>query len=39
VFPEYRLTPGQELREMRQLRREIDAHLAEPGGTLGNYQW
>jgi hypothetical protein len=39
TYPEYRLTPGQELREMALLRREIDAHLAEPRGTLGNYQW
>jgi len=39
TYPEYRLTPGQELREIRQLRRAIDAHLAKPGGTLGNYQW
>jgi hypothetical protein len=36
---EYRLTPGQEASEINQMRRQIDAHLSTPGGTLGNYQW
>jgi hypothetical protein len=36
---EYRMTPGHEVSEIRQMRRAIDKHLAEPNGTLGNYQW
>ena len=36
---EYRLTPGQERQQMAAMRRELDKHLARPGGTLGNYQW
>ena len=35
----YRLTPGREQEEMAAMRRELDKHLASPGGTLGNYQW
>jgi hypothetical protein len=36
---EYRLTVGQERREIAAMRRTIDRHLSKPGGTLGNYQW
>lgn len=36
---EYRLTPGCERSEIAAMRRAIDRHLAEPNGTLGNYQW
>jgi hypothetical protein len=36
---EYRLTPGRERQQMAAMRRELDKHLAAPGGTLGNYQW
>ena len=36
---EYRLTPGRERAQMAAMRRELDKHLAAPGGTLGNYQW
>jgi len=36
---EYRLTPGRERAEIRQMRRAIDEHLDEPNSTLGNYQW
>jgi hypothetical protein len=36
---EYRLTPGRERAEIAALRRELDRHLAQPGATLGNYQW
>jgi hypothetical protein len=36
---EYRLTSGQERKEMAQMRRSIDRHLSKPGATLGNYQW
>ena len=35
---EYRLTPGHELADIRQMRRQIDRHVAE-GGGLGDYQW
>jgi hypothetical protein len=35
----YALTPGREEAEIRAWRRALDAHLAAPGGTLGNYQW
>jgi len=35
----YRLTPGQEQAQMAAMRRELDKHLAAPGGTLSNYQW
>lgn len=36
---EYRLTAGRERAQMAAMRRELDKHLAAPGGTLGNYQW
>ena len=36
---EYRLTPGCERAEIAAMRRTIDRHLANPGATLGNYQW
>ena len=36
---EYRLTPGRERAQIAAMRRELDKHLARPGGTLGNYQW
>jgi hypothetical protein len=36
---EYRMTLGHEASEIRQMRRAIDKHLAEPNGTIGNYQW
>jgi hypothetical protein len=36
---EYRLTPGREQAQMAAMRRELNKHLAKPGGTLGNYQW
>ncbi len=35
---EYRLTPGQELSEMRRFRSALKRHFA-AGGTVGNYQW
>ena len=35
---EYRLTPGEEKREIAAMRRTLNRHL-ENGGTLGNYQW
>lgn len=35
----YALTPGREEAEIRAWRRALDAHLAQPGATLGNYQW
>lgn len=35
---EYRLTPGSEQTEIRQMRRAIDYHLT-TSGTLRNYQW
>jgi hypothetical protein len=36
---EYRLTAGREQAQIAAMRRELDKHLAAPGGTLGNYQW
>lgn len=39
VVGQYRLTPGQERREMGMWRRTISAHLDKPGATLGNYPW
>jgi hypothetical protein len=36
---EYRLTAGREKAQIAAMRRELDKHLAAPGGTLGNYQW
>ena len=36
---EYRLTAGRERAQMAAMRRELDEHLAAPGGALGNYQW
>jgi len=35
---EDRLTHGQERKEIAQMRRAINQHLAD-GGGLGNYQW
>jgi hypothetical protein len=35
---EYRLTVGEEYREVAAIRRAIDRHIAN-GGGLGNYQW
>lgn len=35
---EYRLTPGEEKKEIAAMRRTIDRHIA-AGGKLGNYQW
>ena len=35
---EYRMTPGFERQELRQMRKAIREHLAN-GGTIGNYQW
>ena len=36
---EYRLTLGEERREIAGMRRALDRHLEEPNGTRGNYQW
>ena len=36
---EYRLTLGAELAEIQSMRRALDRHLANPGATLGNYQF
>jgi hypothetical protein len=39
LIASYALTPGREDTEIRAWRRELDKHLAQPGATLGNYQW
>ncbi len=39
IIADYRLTPGYEAQEIRQMRRAIDGHLDNPGATLGNYPW
>ena len=36
---EYRVEIGRERTEIAATRRTIDRHLANPGATLGNYQW
>ena len=36
---EYRVEIGRERAEVATTRRTIDRHLANPGATLGNYQW